>query len=152
MTSGGPRPTKTGKGGPGARTKLTTELQETVCELLRAGNYLHIATSQAGISPATHHEWIRKGEEGTQPYADYKDAVTRAWEAAEVRNVTLIQRHAQGDWRAAAWYLERSRRENWGKTVRNEITGPDGGPVEIVDPRKQILDLFPEDEDGAESV
>jgi transposase len=147
----GKRPTKTGDR-PGARTRLTNELRDQVVEYLRAGNTIRTSTSAAGISHDTHYEWMKRGEAGEKPFADYSDAVTRAIETAEIRNVTLIQRHAQTDWRAAAWYLERSRREEWGKTTRTEISGPDGGPIEIDgDPRQRVLALFPTD-DGSESV
>ena len=38
-----------------------------------------------------------------------------------------IRLHASGDWRAAAWILERRHPDDYGK--RTELTGKDGGPV-----------------------
>jgi hypothetical protein len=35
------------------------------------------------------------------------------------------------DWRALAWVLERSHREFFGKSERVELSGVDGGPVEV---------------------
>jgi hypothetical protein len=33
------------------------------------------------------------------------------------------------DWKAAAFYLERTDPENWGRSTRHEHSGPDGTPI-----------------------
>lgn len=99
----------------------------------------------------------------------YRD-VMRARSDAAVRNVGHVQRSAAGgfvteetvrtyrdeagrmvtetttkraapDWRAAAWYLERSHRSEFGKdAVQVEVTGADGTPLQIgpVEPAEDL--------------
>jgi len=46
--------------------------------------------------------------------------------------LATIRRAAKdGTWQAAAWLLER-RNKKWSN--RTEVTGPDGGPVQVVTP------------------
>lgn len=43
-----------------------------------------------------------------------------------------VEKRAAPDWRAAAWFLERTQRGQFGKdAVQVELTGADGGPVQI---------------------
>lgn len=42
------------------------------------------------------------------------------------------EKRAAGDWRAAAWYLEKSHRSEFGKdAVQHTVTGADGGAVQV---------------------
>lgn len=97
-----------------------------------------------------------------EPYMDLYREVQRARAAAATRNVGLIQKAAQGgavteettrkfrdpetgelvqettvkrqapDWRAAAWYLERSHRGEFAKGAEQvEISGSGGGPIQV---------------------
>jgi hypothetical protein len=36
-----------------------------------------------------------------------------------------------GTWQASAWILERKQPKKWGRYDRTEITGADGGPIQI---------------------
>jgi hypothetical protein len=45
--------------------------------------------------------------------------------------VADIRKHAPQDWRASAEVLRRRYRRNWGDVVRQEVSGPNGGPIEI---------------------
>ena len=59
-------------------------------------------------------------------------AVERGEADAHARNLGLIQKAAQdGTWQAAAWFLERRYPELYGRTVRTEVSGPQGGPVKL---------------------
>jgi transposase len=68
------------------RTKLTPELQEKIIKYIKGGNYIVIACQAVGISEVTYYDWIKKGEAGREPYADYADAIKKARAEAEIRN------------------------------------------------------------------
>jgi hypothetical protein len=55
---------------------------------------------------------------------------------------------AGGTWQAAAWFLERTNRKDYGRNESVEITGKDGGPVksQVVgdDQREQVTALIDE--------
>jgi len=118
----------------GRPTDLTPDTQSRIVEALRAGNYIDAACAYAGIGTTTYYRWMQRAQDPTAPdiYRDFRDAVERARAEAEIRNVGLIQRAASdGTWQAAAWFLERSHPRKWGRHDRHEVTGPDGGPVEL---------------------
>ena len=133
----------------GRRTKLNPDLQNQICEVLRAGNYIDAACAYVGISEQTYYDWAKRGEQGEPLYAGFLEAVTKARSEAELRNVTLINRAAQsGQWQASAWFLERSHPRKWGRMQKLELTGSEGGPIEVANPRDKLLDMLSD----AESV
>ena len=124
----------TAKRKTGRPTKLTPAVQERIVQAISAGNYQDVAARYAGINPATYYRWMADAEADDAPDAlrEFRDAVESARAGAEVRAIALINRAAQdGTWQAAAWYLERSHPHRWGRFQRTEVSGPQGGPVEI---------------------
>ncbi len=127
------------------RSKLTPETQQAIVNALNSGNWLETAASYAGIAPATLYNWLERGrnerdridnDEDARPeeahYVEFLEAVEKARSQAQVRAVGLIQKAAiDGTWQAAAWFLERSNPQHWGRYHRMEVTGKDGGAVEI---------------------
>lgn len=106
-------------------TKLTPEVQERVVKALKAGNRLAAAARFAGIDPATLHRWRERGDpEGTEPaggpYREFAAQVDQAIAEAEVRDVSIISKAAESDWRAAAWRLSRRHAEQWGNHTQRE--------------------------------
>lgn len=94
-----------------------------------------------------------KGSEA--PYLEFLEAITHARAVVEARNVGQLQSAARGgsvterrtvthadgrtevveritppDWRATAWWLERSFPVRWGRRDQLAVTGAEGGPVE----------------------
>lgn len=103
----------------GRPTKLTEELQQKLCRLVSAGNHINDACVIAGISKRTFENWTDRGRRAhTGKYRDFVEAIERAEAQAKARNVALIQKAAQEDWRAALEYLERRYPEEWGKRGR----------------------------------
>lgn len=117
----------------GRRTKLTEEVKDRILQAVSAGNYLETAAQFAGVDASTMRRWVVKGEAAgaPEPYRSFCAALKGARAAAEVRSVTLIQQAAtNGTWQAAAWYLERSYPDRWGRT-RVEVTGADQAPIKV---------------------
>lgn len=131
----------------GRPPKLTPEVRDKIIEAVTAGNYVKHAVAYAGVSESAFFRWMEWAEAGRSPYKEFRESVEAAKAEAVVRNVTIIQRAARTDWRAAGWYLERTQREEFGKVTRQEVSGPDGGPIEIQgDPRQDLLTLLTPDE------
>ena len=136
----------------GRRTILTPELQENIIQALRGGNYLDDAARYAGVAERTVYQWIQKGrqarealEEGVEPtanellYIQFAQAVEKARSDAVVRNLTIIQKAANdGQWQAAAWYLERTNPKKWGRYETVEVTG-EGTTVSVEISAKDAL-------------
>ena len=124
----------------GRPTKLTKETFDIIIDRLNRGNYLVTAAAEAGITNATLHAWIRKGREFSQlnreldpikeqPFSDFFIATEKARAVAEVKAVDKIRQDPS--WQSSAWYLERSAPQRWGRVVRQEISGPEGGAIEV---------------------
>jgi transposase len=156
---------------PGRPSKLTDELQRTIVEALRAGNYRETTAAFAGIAVSTLYHWLERGEaeradeddariaaeaEGHEyvlpedrPFAEFSEACTRAEAEAEVHAVATLRKHmsqdAEGDWRAAVEYLRRRYTRRWSATERLEVEGDHtvhgGVPVEIVPGEEQRAEV-----------
>lgn len=73
-----------------ARPKLEPAVTQRIVDLVRAGNYLEVAATAAGIHRSTLHRWLKLGRE--QPRGRYRrflDAVEKALADAEARDVAL---------------------------------------------------------------
>ncbi|TMR03389.1 hypothetical protein ETD83_10800 [Actinomadura soli] len=102
-------------------------------------------------------------EQEEEPFREFCEAVTRAHAHGQHANVSRIDRAAEGgyvvrrrtrryrdpasgqvveereddlappDWRAAAWLLERRHHEGLARPSHLQVSGPDGGPVEMAE-------------------
>jgi hypothetical protein len=116
----------------GRHPKLTPKIQQDVVVSLLAGNFANTAAKYAGLHPATFWRYMKLGSEAESgPYREFYDAVTKAESESEVRAVALLRKHAEKQFQAAAWWLERKYPKRWGRKERLELTGSGGGPVQV---------------------
>ena len=87
------------------RSKLTETTQATIRAALEAGNTRAAAAQAAGITSETLRLWMRKGEK--QKTGRHK-TLARTVEQAEAQ-AEIQAAWQRGEWRAAAWWLERRR-------------------------------------------
>jgi hypothetical protein len=84
------------------------------------------AAALAGVSASTLAAWERAGLEGDTRYTDLADRLAEADVKAENAMLTVIRDAAvqDGDWKAAAWVLERRFPQAWGppKPVQDDLT------------------------------
>jgi len=80
----------------GRPTKLTPDMQEKICQVIRAGNYAEVAAAYAGISHSRFYDWLKRGENGEQPYRDFRDSVEKAKADSEVRDILAIDQCIKG--------------------------------------------------------
>jgi hypothetical protein len=131
----------------GQKTKLTSIMQDRICQLLRAGCYAERAAAASGIDQSTFYRWLQRGEQEEDGlYREFRDAVKSAEAEAEARAVTIIQLAMPGDWKAAMTWLERKFPERWARRERMHLehTGPGGGPMQV-QTAETILGLTDED-------
>lgn len=116
----------------GRPTKFTPEVRERILIAIRAGNYIDTAAQSAGINKDTFYSWMAKAETSGAPkeYYDFADDIKKARAEAEIQAVGVIQQAAnRGTWQAAAWYLERSYPDRFGRT-RIETSGVAEEPIQ----------------------
>lgn len=103
--------------------KLTDEVQETIVESLENGLSIAAACGRARIAKSTFYDWYNKGaEKKSGKYRDFHDAVDNAKDVAQANFEGVITSAAgKGTWQAAAWWLERRRREQYKLKESHEI-------------------------------
>ncbi len=117
----------------GRRPKLTPELQEKICRVIKLGNYASVAAEYAGIGTTTFYRWLQVGEkEEAGPYRDFRDAIKAAESEAEIRAVATIQQHMGRSWQAAMTFLERKFPHRWGRRLDVTTAGRPVTKVQLV--------------------
>ena len=113
-----------------------------LCQALKSGNTKKNACLLAGCSETQLYKWLRDSDAeipGTLAN-QFAESIKKSQAEAQNRNIVLIQKAAQTNWTAAAWYLERSDPNNWGKREKHEVSGPDGKPIETIAITERALD------------
>lgn len=103
--------------GPGRPSKLTPEVEDKLLTALRAGNFRGPSAFYAGVSMRALQEWMAAGKR--DPKSDFgrlRALVLQAEKGAEIAHVANIAKAArEGDWKAAAWWLERKASARWAR-------------------------------------
>ena len=125
---------------------LTEEMQDKFLKAVRLGCPIKDACGCAGFSEGWHYEQIKKAREKpslatSKKYNEFLRRIKEVEGEATNRWMAMVEKAAMsGTWQAAAWKLERRR----GMTlkVRQEISGPEGGPIkhELTDARTRLMD------------
>lgn len=102
----------------GRPTALTPAVHDEIVKHLRAGAFLVHAAAAAGIAKRTVLEWIERGERGDAAYRAFYIDVQRERALDAIRAQSIITRAQlgtiNGDWKAAAWTLERKYPREYG--------------------------------------
>lgn len=92
-------------------TVYNARVHAQIVEHLRAGAFRKHAAEAAGVSFDAMDEWVRAGLAGDARYEQFAIDVRTAMAEDAVRNVRVITKAAvgehKGDWKAAAWNLEK---------------------------------------------
>ena len=89
--------------------KLTPERRQLLLEAAQEGCPNAEAAAHAGIGDRTLYGWLADPE-----LAEFAEDYTRARLNGRRNLINLITTHAERDWRAASWLLERQDPNNWG--------------------------------------
>ena len=100
------------------------DAERQLLDALRAGAFVREAAQHVGVGERTVYEEMERNPQFSQ-------AVTRARADAHVGAVAVVRRAMAEDWRAAAFYLERTDPASWGRRTAHEHSGPGGEPVPV---------------------
>ena len=91
------------------KSKFSDAVTARILEALRLGATYEIAAEYAGISRSTLYNWMEKGKEQARgQYRTFLDSIKGAEARGAIANLAMIESAAKaGDWKAAAWRLER---------------------------------------------
>lgn len=95
------------------------ERADRVCEAVRRGLTYKQAASYAGISYSTLNRWRIEGQQddSASEFREFWKAFEQAGGEAAFRCLGYIDEAAsRGDWKAAAWMLERRYPKEWGRS------------------------------------
>lgn len=113
--------------------KLTPELTREISTYIRDGNSPTISATLVGISPSTYFNWMSKGSNQESRFMEFLESIERAKAQSIVNRLAHIARAADsGNWRAAAWLLERMAPESFGK---NSTRAPEVGAPRLDKPQ-----------------
>jgi transposase len=116
----------------GRRIKLTRELLHEITARLAGGLYFDTACRLCSVSPSSGYGWLARGRALAEQYPDdlpeqaeeslfleFLEAVENAKAEAEARSVLGIREAGKTDWRAHAWYLERTQGDKYAPKERH---------------------------------
>lgn len=133
----------------GRRSILTPARQQAVELALRNGATKRLASQYAGMDESTFYRLLARN-------SAFREAVQEAEAHHEMQMVSRIKASANsGDWKAAAWWLERQRYDEWGPTKPNDsprvsvevrsgaaaAVGAGGDQSSSLDPSQRIAQL-----------
>jgi hypothetical protein len=102
---------------------FTTERRKAITDAIMKGVPRDVAARAAGVSHQTFYNWVKWSPE-------FASEVEIADADAEKHAIETIQWAGRRDWKANAWWLERTRSETYALRTKSEVTGANGGPVE----------------------
>lgn len=102
------------KNRPGRPSRLSKEIAEQICDNIRKGCTKKSAGAMVGVPYPTLATWERK-------YEWFSAAIKKAWDEQEGRICQCILSWMTQDWKAGAWYLERTRQDRYA-IRKTEIT------------------------------
>jgi len=127
-----PRPWSRGRKRP---AKITKARKAVILAALEQGQTRTAAAALAGIHRSTLYDLMAR-----EP--DLAEAADLAEAKAEASVAKALYDQATGpraDFRAQVAWLERRRRVDWKPaTATMEVSGPDGGPIELADIRRKV--------------
>jgi len=112
---------------------LTKQKMKSICNLIRAGNYVKTSVKANDINYNTYLSCMRKGKQGIAPYDEYYAMQEQAKAEFEAGAISKISESgADGNIGAYMWMLPRMYPQRWGKVQRQEVKVDNSQKIEIV--------------------
>jgi hypothetical protein len=135
----------------GRKTKYNKDVINKICSLIESGATSENAFMQAGISVSTGHRWLDPEDDQNPLTPEQISEFRERMEGAKAKRITVLANrvirasepiylrdednsivtddegrpiiYKHGDWRAAAWYLERTEPETYARKEKVEHSG-----------------------------
>jgi hypothetical protein len=138
--------------GRGQPTLLTDELADAIITRVRSGSHVEIVCRTLGVNRQRFYEWKARGKAerdrlnqpgarakaGEARYVRFVDGIEQAEAEAELAVVAHWRTHFAKNPTACERFLARRFPERWGDRI--ELSGPDRGPIEVVDASAELRD------------
>jgi hypothetical protein len=120
-------------GQPSARSKLSDEIQQQICNVVSSGQSLETAAMMCRINRTTIRNWRLRGQEDPKGrYGQFMEAIDHANEVAIGMMVNKLLTHPDPKW---TWKILKNKRPeefNERLHIRSEVSGVDGGaPIPV---------------------
>ena len=123
----------------GQPLKLTPKVIERLVRGYRLGMTQELAAQYAGVSSSSLARWLRRRRDGEGGiFGDLLEAIERAEAEGAAVMLARVQKHAEDNWNAAAWLLE--RRHGYRRNERVQIDQKVEGSM-VVDVQVQALTM-----------
>ena len=130
---------------PGRPSSLTPDVVNRILSAIRCGATNKTSCEAAGVSESTLYRWLDRAKDGNDPdCSEFSRRLHRARQEGVTARLALIQKAAtKGDWRAAAWLLERDQPDSFSMKL---LVSRRGGPLSLTALLQQLdEDLDPDD-------
>ena len=127
----------------GRPTKFDAEKLDLICRAIEVGATRKIAAYAAGIDVSTLYAWLSKGRNSNDQndvFKEFSDRIKTAEGMSALRDLSIITRASETDWRAAAWRLERRHGYTVNHQIINESVDIDPHELDVNELMQQIKD------------
>lgn len=124
----------------GRPSKYKPEIGDKLCALIAEGVSASKACGSVGIALKTMYGWLRQHEEFSNNYARAREdqADTFADQMCDIADDEEDVQRAKLKIDARKWVAARMKPKSWGDKQHTEISGPDGGPIEVSDAKQKL--------------
>lgn len=132
------------------KPRLLNDITEArIVEAFEQGLAVADAADYAGIGERTLYRWLAEGEatdDEDTPLRQLWHRVTRARATGRFELLRTIEKAASLDWRAAAWKLERTAPQHYGRQTRQSEDGADASTKGHEAAKTALPDTIPDDD------
>ncbi len=121
----------------GRPCELTEGVVKEIVMGVNLGSSIELAANAAGISYATVRRWLAQGKKDEKAdvesdFRSFRSAIQKAKGKRASRWLARIEEAAKESWQAAAWKLERTHPDLFGRVIqRLEHAGVPGKPLQL---------------------
>lgn len=132
--------------------KVTPEVREIICNMLRKGHFLVTALARAGVSRNALRIWRERAAQDEEPYASFMAEIEKAKAEGEDLHVSNLVRAGETDWRASQFLLKQRWAKRWGeKETKVKLSGSVDIRQDLADVLDKISEKQKPDDDGGDA-